>query len=270
MFENAGESAEYITRKMGSKFDVAIVLGSGLGAFADHLENPHAISFQKIPHFSPSTAMGHNGLLVAGTLCGKRVLCLQGRIHYFEGYDMRQVTYYVRVLKLLEVPALILTNAVGAIDVSLSLGDFVLINDHIKFMGYNPLIGKNDTRYGERFVDMTYAYDANLRNIILEAALEISMKLKDGVYVGYMGPSYETPTEIRMLRAFGGSVVGMSTVPEVIEANHCGIPVAAISCVANMAAGILDQRLSGEEVISTVNREKSKLIALLTKTVAKL
>ncbi len=183
---------------------------------------------------------------------------------------MHQVTYYVRVLKSLEVPALILTNAVGAIDVSFSLGDFVLINDYINFMGYNPLIGKNDTRYGERFVDMTYAYDAKLRSIIFDVALELSTELKEGVYVGYMGQSYETPAEIRMFLAFGRSVIGMSTVPEVIEANHCGIPVAVFSCVANMDAEILDQRLGGEEVVSTVNREKSKLIALLTKTVAKL
>lgn len=268
MYENARESADFIAGKIGKTPDVAVVLGSGLGAFADKLENAVAIPYGDIPHFVVSTAPGHNGQLVAGRLGDKQVLCMQGRFHYFEGYTMQQVTYFVRVFKLLGVPAMLVTNAAGGINESFTPGDFMLITDHINYMGYNPLIGPNDERYGDRFVDMTYAYDLALRGKIKEAATGLAIDLKEGVYVGYMGPSYETPAEIRMLRGFGGSAVGMSTVPEVIEANHCGIPVAGITCVTNMAAGILDQRLSSDEVIETGNRVKEQLIALLTKTVA--
>lgn len=267
MYSYAKESAEYISGRIGDKPDVAVVLGSGLGAFASQLEDSVTVSYSDIPHFPVSTAPGHKGQLVCGMLGGKKVLCMQGRFHYFEGYSMPQVTYYVRVFKLLGVPALIITNAAGAINKDFRPGDFMLITDHINYMGCNPLIGANDDRFGERFVDMSYAYDINLRGIIKRAAENLEIQLREGVYVGYMGPSYETPSEIRMFSQFGGSAVGMSTVPEVIEANHCGIPVAGISCITNMAAGILDQRLSGDEVIETGNRMQARFIALLKETI---
>ena len=268
MYEKTKESAAYILERMGAAPDVAVVLGSGLGAFAEELEDAIAIPYGDIPHFVVSTAPGHKGQLVAGRLGGKKVLCMQGRFHYFEGYTMQQVTHYVRVFKHLGVPAMLITNAAGGIDESFAPGDLMLITDHINFMGTNPLIGPNDERYGERFVDMTYAYNPALRKKIKQAAENTGIALRQGVYAALTGPSYETPAEIRMLRGLGGSAVGMSTVPEVIEANHCGIPVAGITCISNMAAGILDQRLTSDEVIETGALVRPRMISLLKETIA--
>ena len=268
MYENAQQSVEFIRQKVGDDTpDVAVVLGSGLGAFADQLEDAVTIPYGDIPYFPISTAPSHKGQMVVGRLNGKRVLCMQGRFHYFEGYTMQQVTYYVRVLKLLGIPAMLLTNAAGTVDENFAPGDFMLVTDHINYMGANPLTGQNDERFGLRFVDMTYAYDKNLRDLIKRAAASAGIDLKEGVYVAFAGPTFETPAEIRMVRGWGGTAVGMSTVPEVIVANHCAMPVAAVSVVTNMAAGMLDQRLSSDEVEEMGKLMKDKVVKLLGETI---
>lgn len=267
LLQNVKESVELICSRTDKRPQIALILGSGLGGIAEMMEQVTMIPYSEIPHFSVSTAPGHNGRLLIGSICGKDVLCMQGRLHYFEGYSMQQITYPIRVMKELGVRKLLVTNSSGGIDTSFVPGDLMLIGDHINLLGYNPLIGPNEDAFGVRFPDMTEAYSKEMRKCIRQAADELGIALKCGVYCAFTGPSYETPVEIRMLRAMGASAVGMSTVPEIIVANHCGLQVAAVSCISNMAAGILDQPLTSEEVLETADIVKEKFIGLLSAAV---
>ena len=261
------ETVKYIKGKTGILPEAAIVLGSGLGGFADSLEDAVILPYEEIPGFAVSTAPGHKGQMVLGKKKGRYVLCLQGRFHYYEGYTMAQIVYPVRVIKALGTPKLILTNSCGGLNPNFKPGDLMMITDHINFMGANPLTGPNEDWLGCRFPDMTKAYNQELAGKARACAKTLSIDLKEGVYVGYGGPSFETPAEIRMFQMLGGSAVGMSTVPEVIAASHCGLEVLALSCITNLAAGILDQPLSGEEVIETAGKAGRKFTELLEKIV---
>ena len=246
------------------------MLGSGLGQLADKLEDAVVIPYEELPHWKSSTAPGHNGRLLFGTLGGKEVVCMQGRLHYYEGYSMEDITYPVRVMAKLGVKNLLLSNAAGGINTDFAPGQLMLITDHINFLGRNPLMGPNEADFGVRFCDMSYAYHPELRRLALEAAEELGQNLAQGVYVATTGPSYETPAEIRMFRMWGASAVGMSTVPEVIVANHSGLRVMGISCITNMAAGVLDQPLTEEEVLETGAKSGAAFQALMTRIVEKL
>jgi len=242
---------------------VGVVLGSGLGAFADELTEATSIPYTEIPGWPPSTAVGHAGKLVIGMLDTLPVAVLSGRSHFYEGYAMSQVTTGVRVLAGLGVKSIVFTNAAGGIDLSYKQGGLVLISDHINLQGTNPLIGPNDDSLGPRFPDMSDAYSAEYRAIARQVASELSIDLPEGVYAAVSGPSYETPAEIRYLRVIGADLVGMSTVPEVIIANHAGLKCLAISCVTNMAAGILKQKINHQEVLETGLRVRGTLVMLL-------
>lgn len=250
--------------------EVGIVLGSGLGSLADRLSDPVFVDYVDIPGFARSTAPGHKGRLVFGTLSGKTVVCMQGRFHYYEGYSMQDIVFPIRVLKLLGIKALIITNAAGGVNTSFSVGDLMLITDHINFLGINPLIGPNAEEFGPRFCDMGKTYTPALRELAKKAASVCGLTLKEGVYIACTGPSYETPAEIRAFRTLGADAVGMSTVPEAITASHCSLPVLAISLITNMAAGVLDQTLSGEEVIEIGNKKAGELQALVKEVVHEL
>ena len=260
-------SADFILSKSNYKPEIGLILGSGLGSLADSIENPEFYNYSDIPNFPTSTVEGHAGRLVIGTLGGKQVVAMQGRFHYYEGYSMEKITFPVRVMKLLGVSKLIVTNACGAVNKDFNPGDLMVITDHINFSGSNPLFGANLDEFGPRFPDMSEAYNLELRNKVLNAGKELGMDLKQGVYVMFSGPTYETPAEIRLSRIMGGDAVGMSTVPEVIVANHCGIKTVGISCLTNMAAGILDQPLNHEEVIETSARVKNDFIKLMNRVI---
>ena len=249
---------------------VAVVLGSGLGGFAGELADRTEIHYSEIPGWPCSTAVGHAGKLVIGTLGGLPVAVMSGRVHLYEGYTPAQVTFGVRVLGALGVRAMVFTNAAGGINLAFGRGALVLISDHINLQGSNPLVGPNDERLGPRFPDMSEAYSKRYRDIAREAAAEMGVGLEEGVYAGLLGPNYETPAEIRYLRAIGADMVGMSTVPEVIVANHMGVRVLGISCVTNMAAGILPQKINHEEVLETGAMVRDTLIRLLKKVLPRL
>ena len=249
---------------------VAVVLGSGLGAFADQLANPISIPYAQIPGWPVSTAAGHSGKLVFGKLGALDVAVMAGRAHLYEGYSPGQVTMGVRVLHRLGVRSVVFTNAAGGINLSYRQGGLVLISDHINLQGSHPLIGPNDASEGPRFPDMTEAYSAAYRNLARQVAQQLDIQLDEGVYAALTGPSYETPAEIRYLRAIGADLVGMSTVPEVIVANYLGMQVLAISCVTNMAAGILPQKLDHKEVMETGERVRDTLIQFLQALLPKL
>jgi purine-nucleoside phosphorylase len=249
---------------------VGVVLGSGLGAFAETLENRIETPYTDIAGWPPSTAVGHAGKLVTGRLEGTEVVVLSGRAHYYEGYSGAEVTHGIRELAKRGVDRLILTNAAGAIDTELHPGDLVLISDHINLMGHNPLVGRNDDALGPRFPDMTEAYSREYRDIARHTAAELGIDLKEAVYAGLLGPSYETPAEIRFLRFIGAGLVGMSTVPEAIVASHMGMKVLAISCVTNMAAGILPQKLVHQEVLDAGAQVRDTLIRLLNALIPRL
>jgi purine-nucleoside phosphorylase len=249
---------------------IGVVLGSGLGAFADTLQNRFETPYADIAGWPPSTAVGHAGKLVTGLLGDVEVVVLSGRAHYYEGYTGEQVTLGIRELAKRGVDRVILTNAAGGIDPELHPGDLVLISDHINLMGTNPLIGHNDDSLGPRFPDMTEAYSQEYREIARRTGAELGIELKEAVYAGLLGPSYETPAEIRFLRAIGAGLVGMSTVPEAIVANHMGMKVLAISCVTNMAAGISAQKLVHQEVLDVGERVRDTLIRLLNAVIPKL
>lgn len=236
--------------------ELGLILGSGLGELAGELDDPQAAAYEEIPNFKQSTVEGHEGRLVFGDLEDTPVCIMQGRFHYYEGHSMDDLVFPVRAMAGLGIDTLIVTNASGGVNTEFEVGDLVVLEDHINVMGNNPLIGENDDRVGPRFVDMTYAYDPDLRDLAHEQASAIDQTLRDGVYAANSGPSYETPAEIEMLRTLGADLVGMSTVPEVIAANHCGMDVLGISCVTNMGAGVLDQPLDHEEVIVTTERVK--------------
>lgn len=262
-YENALECVRLIQSKTAFRPRIAIVLGSGLGDLADQLEDACSIPYQELPHFAVSTAPGHKGRLVLGRLCGREALCMQGRLHLYEGYPIQQVVFPIRVMKLLGIQTLILTNAAGGVDLSYTPGDLMLLSDHINFMGQNPLTGPNDERFGPRFHDMGSIYNPELRKLAHQAAGELGFSLHEGVYLGYMGPSYETPAEIRAFRLLGANAVGMSTVPEAIAANHCDMDILAISCITNMAAGILPEKLDENHVIEVANKVGARFQALI-------
>jgi purine-nucleoside phosphorylase len=243
--------------------DVAVVLGSGLGDFADGLSAATVIPYHEIPHWPASAVVGHAGKLVAGGAAGRPVLALAGRVHVYEGHPMRTVTFGVRVLATLGVKTLVLTNAAGGINTSFSQGALMLLTDHINLMGTNPLVGPNEDRFGLRFPDMSEVYSSRLRAIAVAAAQAAAVPLEQGVYVAVHGPSYETPAEIRYLRTIGADAVGMSTVPEAIAARHMGLEVLGLSCITNMAAGVLPEPLNHEEVLETARQVRGTFIALL-------
>jgi purine-nucleoside phosphorylase len=264
------EACAAIQKAAAVRPQVAIVLGSGLGAFASEVQAAVEIPYGNIPHWPLSTAIGHAGKLVLGCIERVPVAVMAGRVHFYEGYTLKEVTFPTRVLGSLGVKSLVLTNAAGGIRMDLNQGALVLISDHINLQGGNPLIGPNDDRIGPRFPDMSEAYDRRYREIAKQAAAELGVKLHEGVYAALAGPSYETPAEIRYLRTIGADMVGMSTVPEVIVANHMGIRVMAISCVTNMAAGILDQKISHQEVLETGERVKGQFMSLLKAVVPRI
>jgi purine-nucleoside phosphorylase len=262
-YERAGEAADFIYSKTKLRPQIALVLGSGLGAFADEFTNAAKIPYAKIPHFPQSTAIGHAGRLVIGKVDGIPVAGMQGRVHLYEGYSAKEVVFPVRVFARMRVKAVILTNAAGGIKREFVQGRLVVISDHINLQGVNPLTGPNDERFGLRFHDMSSAYDKRFREMTVGEGERLGIGLYEGVYAGLPGPSYETPAEIRYLRAIGADLVGMSTVPEVIAARHSGLRVLGISCVTNAAAGILDQPLNHLEVLETAERVKGQFIGLL-------
>src|SRR5580700_1402055 len=264
------EAVAYIRGVTGREPRVAVVLGSGLGAFADELTDPIAIPYSAIPGWPVSTAAGHSGKLVFGKLGKLDVAVMAGRAHLYEGYTPAQVTLGVRVLRHLGVRSMVFTNAAGGINLSYRQGALVLISDHINLQGSNPLIGPNDDSEGPRFPDMTEAYSHAYRSKAHETARKLGIPLEEGVYAALTGPNYETPAEIRYLRTIGADLVGMSTVPEVIVANHLGMQVLAISCVTNMAAGILPQKLDHKEVMETGERVRDTLILFLKALLPKL
>ena len=262
-FARSDRAANYIRTKTKLRPQIALVLGSGLGAFADELTGAVRIPYEKIPGFTRSTAVGHAGRLVIGESGNIVVAAMQGRVHFYEGYSAREVTFPMRVFGRLGVRAAILTNAAGGINLEYKQGGLVVIRDHINLQGTNPLIGPNDERFGPRFPDMTQAYWPSYRKIAVLEAKNLGIEVQEGVYAALSGPSYETPAEIRYLRTIGADLVGMSTVPEVIVARHMSMRVLGISCVTNMAAGILDRPLDHAEVIETGERVKGQFVALL-------
>src|SRR5271154_792761 len=262
-FSQAEKAARFILSKTKLRPKIALVLGSGLGAFADEFANATRIPYGKIPGFPRSTAEPHAGQLVMGKVGDVPVAAMQGRVHFYEGYPLSDVIFPMRVLARLGIRAAVLTNAAGGINTNFQQGALVLISDHINLQGSNPLIGPNDERFGPRFPDMTQAYSKDYRQIAEEESRQLGFDIFEGVYAALTGPSYETPAEIRYLRTIGADLVGMSTAPEVIAARHMGIRVLGISCVTNMAAGISDQIINHAEVMETGERVKTHFIALL-------
>ena len=265
------ERAEHATRIIRARTTVepriAIVLGSGLGGFADDFEDPVGIPYEDIPGFVRSTAQGHAGRLVIGTIDSIPVLAMQGRVHYYEGYSLEEVTFPIRTFGLLGIKTLVLTNAAGGINVALTQGALMVISDHINLMGVNPLRGPNDERFGPRFPDMSSVYAPELQELVVEEARAIGVEVRRGIYGALSGPSYETPSEIHLLRNLGADAVGMSTVPEAIVARHMGVEVLGISCITNMAAGISDEPINHEEVMATGDRVRETFTELLRKVI---
>jgi purine-nucleoside phosphorylase len=266
-FDRAEEAARLIAAKTELRPVLGLVLGSGLGAFADSLEQAVRIPYAQIPHFPRSTAIGHSGQLVIGLSRGVPVAVMAGRVHCYEGYSLQQIVLPVRGLGRFGVKIVVMTNAAGGVNVQYQPGDLMLIEDHINFMGGNPLIGPNDERLGQRFFDMSAPYDAALREIAARACREAGLTVRQGVYIAFTGPSFETPAEIRLSRAVGADAVGMSTVPEVIAARHMGLRVLGLSCITNMAAGVLNQPLDHREVLDMGEHMKTRLIDALQRIV---
>jgi purine-nucleoside phosphorylase len=259
----AEAAAKFILRKTKLRPKIALVLGSGLGAFADEFSDAIRIPYAKIPNFPQSTAVGHAGQLVLGTVEGVEVVGMQGRVHQYEGYSPKEVVFPIRVFARMGVQAVVLTNAAGGINKDFTQGRLVVISDHINLQGVNPLTGPNDEHFGPRFPDMTAAYDKKFRALALAEGRRLGINLGEGVYAALAGPSYETPAEIRYLRTIGADLVGMSTVPEVIAARHSGMRILGISCVTNAAAGALDEPLDHDAVLQVAERMKGQFIALL-------
>lgn len=251
-FEHYQQSADYLRSRIGGfQPEILMILGSGLGQFGERVEDPIFVPYPEIPHFRHSTAPGHKGRFVFGTLAGKKVAVMQGRIHLYEGYTPEEAVYGVRVMKLLGVKTMIVTNAAGAVNTAYKPGEITLISDHILLFPKTPLTGPNDDRFGVRFPDMSRIYTPALRELAKNAAKEVGVHLNEGVYMYFPGPQYETPAEIRAARLLGADMAGMSTVPEAIAARHCGMEVLGFSLATNMAAGILEQPLTEEEVLET-------------------
>lgn len=262
------ESREYLRGLSQITPDIGIILGSGLGSLADRVDAEARVALKDVPHLGVSpTVPGHKGLIHLGTLEGKRVMVMQGRIHYYEGHEMPQVIYPARLMKTMGANTLIVTAASGAVNLKYRPGDIVVLRDHINFMGLNPLRGPNVDEHGPRFLDMTEAYDPSLRKAARACAVRLKMRVHEGVYVAMWGPTYETPAEVRMVRRFGGDLVGMSTVPEVLAARHAGMRVLGLSMVTNMAAGLKEGKVSHEEVLETTTRTQEKFVRLLMEIV---
>jgi purine-nucleoside phosphorylase len=264
MDQRLEETRVFIQSRFPERPDIAIVLGSGLSVLAGLIEGATTIPYREIPHFVQPTVSGHAGELICGVLEKRRVICMSGRFHFYEGHSLDVITYPIKVFKLLGVTTLILTNAVGGVNSSFAPGDFMIINDHINMMGVNPLVGVNNDQLGPRFPDMSEVYSRRLIGVARKAARAMSLDIREGVYVALTGPSYETPAEIRMIRTLGGDAVGMSTVPEAIVARHMGLETLAISCVTNAAAGIEERPLSHDEVTATASRVKEKFCELVS------
>jgi purine-nucleoside phosphorylase len=261
-YDQVSEAAAFVRARVPAVPETAVVLGSGLGDFADRVSGATVIPYTELPHWPPSLVVGHAGKLVMGEVCGKRVAVLAGRAHYYEGHNLQMSTFAIRVLGLLGVKRVILTNAAGGINTSFESGVLMVIDDHINLFGTNPLIGPNEDRFGPRFPDMTEAYSKRLRAVVDRVAKERNIAIAHGIYAALHGPSYETPAEIRYLRSIGADAVGMSTAPETIVARHMGLEVLAVSCITNMAAGVLDKPLDHAEVMATAARVKDQFIAL--------
>lgn len=267
-YEGITATAQWLSARIDKAPEIAMVLGSGLGGLADHFEDRVAIPYTDIPNFPVSTVEGHAGQLVFGSLHGRNLVAMQGRFHFYEGWNQLEVTFPMRVFKLLGCTAMIVTNSSGGINPDFEPGDLMLITDHLNLTGQNPLIGPNDKRFGPRFPDMTEAYDVALREQAQQTADALNIPLQKGVYCGLQGPTYETPAEIRMLRRLGGDAVGMSTVPEVIVANHSGLRVLGISCITNQAAGISANKLTHEEVTTNAALAREQFVELVTQIIA--
>lgn len=270
LYERAEHAARTIRAQVSIEPRVAIVLGSGLGGFADDFGDAVAIPYEDIPGFMRSTAQGHAGRLVVGKVDQLPILAMQGRVHYYEGYTLEEVTFPIRTFKLLGVKTIILTNAAGGINVQLSQGALMVISDHMNLMGTNPLRGPNDERFGPRFPDMSTVYSPALQEIVIEEARAMEVEVRRGIYAALAGPNYETPAEIHMLRTFGADAVGMSTVPEAIVARHMDLEVLGISCITNMAAGIGDEPINHDEVMETGNRVRATFSQLLRRVIGRL
>ena len=269
-FQRAEAAAKFILAKIKLRPRIGLVLGSGLGAFANEIAGAARIDYKNIPHFPRSTAIGHAGRMVIGKVADVPVAIMQGRVHFYEGYSPQEVIFPMRVMARMGIRAVLLTNAAGGINTNFKQGCLVVLRDHINLQGTNPLIGPNDEHFGERFPDMTQVYWKPYQTAALQDGKRLGIEIAEGVYAALTGPSYETPAEIRYLRTIGADLVGMSTVPEVIAAAHLGIRVLGISCVTNMAAGILDQPITTEEVIETGERVKADFVALLRAVVPRM
>lgn len=268
--EKVREATGFISDRIKCRPEVSVVLGSGLGAFAESIQDRVEIPYGEIPGWPESTAPGHAGKLISGVFGSTPVLVMQGRHHFYEGYSLSEVVFPVRVFGEMNIACYFATNASGGISYALSPGDLVLVYDHINFQGSNPLRGENQDSWGPRFPDMTYAYDKSLMELVERAAASVNLQVKRGVYAAFAGPSFETPAEIRMLRILGADLVGMSTVPEVIVARHMGMKVCVISCVANYAAGMTEDQLTHEEVLAEMNRASDRVVNLLQATILRL
>jgi len=264
------EAKEFIQSRITAQPEVALILGSGLGRMVDDIEKGIYIPYGEIPHFPVSTVAGHAGRMVLGKLAGKNVVVMQGRFHYYEGYSLAEATFPIRVIRALGVKLLIVTNAAGGINKTYNPGELMLISDHINLLGGNPLVGPNSVDLGERFPDMSEAYSRELRDLAREVAKEEQLELNEGVYCAMSGPSYETPAEIRFLDRIGADAVGMSTVPEVIVANHGKMQVLGISCITNMAAGVKEEKLNHEEVMAAGNAAVDRFTSLIKGVVRRL
>jgi len=269
-FDQLSETAAFVRSRVAATPEIAIVLGSGLGAFADRLEDTVVLEYTAIPHWPASKVIGHAGRLVIGRVGGRQIAVLSGRAHFYEGHPLTTVTFATRVLGSLGVRTLILTNAAGGINTTFSPGTLMVIDDHINLMGSNPLVGSNEDRFGVRFPDMTEVYSLRLRTIADQASSAAGVPVRHGVYVALYGPSYETPAEIRFLRTIGADAVGMSTAPEAIVARHMGVEVLGISCITNPAAGVLPAPLDHDEVMEVARRVGAQFIRLLEEIVARL
>jgi purine-nucleoside phosphorylase len=270
LYERAEKAARLIRARTDVDVSVAIVLGSGLGAFADELTESTSIRYDEIPSFAHATVEGHAGRLVIGKTNNITVAAMQGRFHFYEGYSLEEVTFPIRVLKLLGVRTLILTNAAGSLNTEFTPGSLMVITDHINLIGVNPLIGPNDDRFGPRFPDLTSVYARRLQDIVINEANAIGLDMRRGIYAALSGPSYETPAEIHMVRTLGADAVGMSTVPEAIVARHMNLEVIGISCITNLAAGVSNRPVDHSQVIATGERVRAEFTELLRRVVARL
>ena len=270
VFGRAKDCADFVLGRSAHRPEIGLILGSGLGAFADALEDPVEVDYDEIPGFAQTTVEGHSGRLVLGRVAGLSAVVMAGRYHYYEGHSMEVVTFPVRVMHQMGVRILFVTNSSGGVNPDFGVGELMVIEDHLNLIGANPLVGHNEERFGPRFPDMSYAYDKVLRDEIDGAAADIGLPVQHGVYAGMVGPSYETPAEIRMLRTLGADAVGMSTVPEVIVANHAGMRVAGISCVANKAAGLDAERLTHDDVKASAMSVSERFVQLLQRTLARM